>query len=67
MMLTFERVEIEVARVTRPMERGDYDAARSMATAFMDRIGAQAAVFPAAVARMKAVVAGSRDVASGDL
>jgi hypothetical protein len=66
-MLTFERVEIEVARVTRAMERGDYDAARAMATAFMDRIGAQVAVFPAVVARMKAVAAGSRDVASGDL
>jgi hypothetical protein len=65
--MTFERVEIEVARVTRALERGDYDAARAMATAFIEGIGAQAALFPAAVARMKVVAAGSRDVAPGVL
>jgi hypothetical protein len=64
--MTFERVEIEVARVTRALERGEHDKARAMAADFMNRIGAQAAQYPAAVAWMKVVAAGAREVPSSN-
>jgi hypothetical protein len=65
--MTFDDVENALYRVAKAISVQKFDTARAIAIRFLDQIGVQADLFPAAVARMEAVAAGSRDVASGDL